>query len=117
MSIQVTTIEDTPRLLALRVSGTGEERLLRTLVDGIHAVGHDKECVVLDLDDLVLISAAAVRAFVHGLTERLGFERVVIACNRLSCRQVLRRWGGSGVVITDDLDLALGRHCGAAVPA
>ena len=108
MSLTVTTVPDAPNdVLALRLVGVAEERLLLTLVDGVHAAAEGKRRVVLDLDELVLFSAGAVRTFIAHLFERIGEDRVVLSCGRRTGRQVLRRWGGNEVSIMSTLDGAL----------
>jgi hypothetical protein len=58
----------------------------------------------------VLFSATAVKRFVRELRERVGDTRVAFTARRGSARQVLRRWGGRGVVIVGSADDVCGRR-------
>jgi hypothetical protein len=104
LSLHVTTAQHSPEVVVVQVGGVGEERLLLMLIDGIEAIADDAACVVIDIDDLVLFSATAVQRFVGALLERLGDTRVAFCARRGSARLVLRRWGGSGVVIVSSPD-------------
>ncbi|MDZ7733135.1 MAG: hypothetical protein U5R31_08460 [Acidimicrobiia bacterium] len=104
MALQVNTIHDTADVVALRVAGTAEERPLLRLIDAVESAAEGKRRVVLDLDQLVIISASPIRTFIAQLLARVGEERVVLSCRRHSGRQVLRRWGGRDVQIVAELD-------------
>jgi hypothetical protein len=106
MSLRVTTVQHSPEVVVVRIGGVGEERLLLALVDGIEAIAKGVPCVVIDVDELVLFSATAVRSFVGHLLERVGDGCVVFTARRGTARQVLRRWGGSGLVIVASADHA-----------
>lgn len=84
-------------------------QLLLALVDGIDAITANVPCVVIDVDELVLFSATAVRSFVGQLFDRLDHDCVVFATRRGTARQILRRWGGRDVVIVDSVDDAHAR--------
>jgi hypothetical protein len=114
MSLQVTTLQHSPEVVVLRIEGVGEERLLLALIDGIEAIAEAVPCVVVDMDELVLFSATAVKNFVGQLFGRVDHGCVVFTARRGTARQVLRRWGGREVVIVDSPDDARAR-CGARI--
>ncbi|MCO8128053.1 hypothetical protein NHL50_12635 [Acidimicrobiia bacterium EGI L10123] len=109
MSLQVTAVQHPPDVVVVRIGGVGEEQLLLTLIDGIEAIANGVPCLVIDVDELVLFSATAVRSFVSHLLDRVGDGCVVFTARRGTARQVLRRWGGSGLVIVDSADHARAR--------
>lgn len=109
MSLQVTTCQHSPEVVVVRIGGVAEERLLLALVDGIGAVAESVPCVVVDVDELVLFSANAVRSFVGQLLDRVDDGCVVFIARRGTARQVLRRWGGRRVVIVGSADDAHAR--------
>lgn len=104
MALHVTTIHSTTDVVALRIAGTAEERPLLRLIDAIEAAAEGKRRVVLDLDQLVIVSAGPIQSFTAKLVARVGEDRVVLSCRRRSCRQVLRRWGGRDLRIVAELD-------------
>jgi anti-anti-sigma regulatory factor len=114
MSLHVTTLQHSPDVVVLRIGGVGEERLLLALIDGITAIAKSVPCVVVDMDDLVLFSATAVKSFVGQLFDRVDHGCVVFTARRGTARQVLRRWGGKDVVIVDSVDDA-GARCRAGI--
>lgn len=90
MSIDVVLdIRDEAVVVAL--AGVAERGALASVAEALGAVDGG---VVIDVDDLWLVDPHAVRAFLRHLTDGLG-PAVAFACGRLSCRQVLRRWGGA----------------------
>ncbi len=115
MSLQVTTVQHSPEMVTVRLGGVGEERLLLALVDGIEAIAKSVPCVVIDVDELVLFSANAVRSFVGQLSDRVDDCCVVFIAQRGTARHVLRRWGGSSAVIVASVDHARAR-CSTQTP-
>jgi len=111
MSLHVTTRQHSPEVVVVRVKGVGEQRLLLALIDGIEALAENAPCVVVDLDELVLFNATAVRDFVTQLFDRVDRDRVAFTARRNTARKILRRWGGSDVVIVADADHARSRYC------
>jgi hypothetical protein len=76
--------------VVVTLTGLAERGALASLAEGLAGVAGG---LVLDVDDLWLVDPHAVRSFLHTLTGSSG-AGVAFACGRLSCRQVLRRWGG-----------------------
>lgn len=111
MSLHLTTRQRCSDVVVLRVTGVGEERLLVELIDAIEALADRVPCVVIDVDDLVLFSAGAVRRFVEELFDRVEHGRLRFAARRSSARLILRRWGGSDVAI-----VASAEHVGCDGP-
>jgi hypothetical protein len=75
--------------VVVTLAGVAERGALASVAEGLAGVDSG---VVMDLDDLWLVDPHAVRSFLRSLTER--GPGVAFACGRLSCRQVLRKWGG-----------------------
>jgi hypothetical protein len=104
MSLEVTALQHSPEVLVVRVGGVAEERPLLAVVDDIEAAAQSMRCVVVDVDELVLFSANAVRSFVRQLLGRFDDGCVMFTARRRTARRILRRWGGNGVVIVDSPD-------------
>lgn len=96
MSVSMRTEGGTP---VLALSGTADEGLLLRLAGGVGALTDDASDLVVDVHDLLLSDANALRAF---LAELLGGSvkgRLAFVCGRVSGRQVLKRLGGDAVHI------------------
>lgn len=108
MSLHITTVHDAVAdAVVVRIAGAGERRLLLSLSDDIAAlVGHEQR-VVIDMENLVLTSAGALRAFISVLFDQLGTDRVVFSCARRTTREVLRRWGGDDITVVSSTSEAV----------
>jgi hypothetical protein len=76
--------------VVVTLTGVAERGALASLAEGLAGV---EGGLVMDVDELWLVDPHAVRSFLRTLTGSFG-SGVAFACSRLSCRQVLRRWGG-----------------------
>jgi hypothetical protein len=76
--------------VVVTLAGLAERGALASVAEGLAGVDGG---VVIDVDDLWLVDPHAVRSFLRSLADGFGPD-VAFACGRLSCRQVLRRWGG-----------------------
>jgi hypothetical protein len=82
-------------LSVLALSGVADENLLLRLADGVAALAAEvAEAIVVEVNDLVLSDVKEVRAFLDHLAEGSDGAKVVFACQRLSGRRLLRRYGG-----------------------
>jgi hypothetical protein len=82
-------------LSVLALSGVADENLLLRLADGVAALADEvADAVVVDVNDLALSDVKAVRAFLTHLAEGPHGAKVVFACQRLTGRRLLRRYGG-----------------------
>jgi hypothetical protein len=100
VSVHVTmrTEGETP---VLTLSGVADEALLRRLAHGVEALAADAgDLVVIDVDDLLVTDGEGVRAFLAALADGMVSDRLAFVCQRLSCRRLLRRFGGSALRIS-----------------
>ncbi|HEV2070254.1 MAG TPA: hypothetical protein VGR26_10705, partial [Acidimicrobiales bacterium] len=92
----------------LFVVGSGDEALLTRVAKAIVCLmSTDDDVRVVNVDDLLLSDVNATRAFLAHLVDGDTGERLVLSCNRLSGRRLLRRWGGDDITIFADTSQAV----------
>ncbi len=91
----------------LVVAGGGDEALLTQAAKAIAYLMSTDQVRVVKVDDLLLSNVSATRAFLAHLVDGDAGERLVLCCNRLTGRKLLRRWGGDDVAIFADASEAV----------
>ncbi len=92
----------------LFVVGSGDEALLTRVAKAIVCLmSTDDDLRVVNVDDLLLSDVNATRAFLAHLVDGDAGERLVLSCNRLSGRKLLRLWGGDDITIFADTSQAV----------
>jgi len=111
--VHVRSDSDRGALIAAVSPATRADRL-ESLVHrlGITATGADA-VLVIDVSEVVLDDALAVRAFVGALIDRGRHDRVRVVARRGTARAVLRRCRGAGVSVHSSIDNALADRVGA----
>lgn len=84
---------------AVFVAGSGDDRHLAQAARVILGMLGARGLRVVNVDQLLLTDTVATRAFLAHLLDGAALEQVVLCCNRLTGRKLLRRWGGDDVAI------------------
>ena len=83
----------------LFVAGSGDEALLTRAAHAIAGSICTDEFRVVNVDDLLLANVNATRAFLAHLVDGAVGKSLVLSCQRLTGRKLLRLWGGDDLGI------------------
>lgn len=96
MSLQI-MMEQVSGRRVLFVAGSGDEALLTRVAQAIAGSISSDEFRVVNVDDLLLANVNATRAFLAHLVDGAGGKSLVLSCQRLTGRKLLRLWGGDDI--------------------